>query len=172
MSDDLHLGEVIEGYGVLADQLVTNWAPYVKAVSTKLAGGNYASTDAEADVAAGFKLAMNSMLAIGSEAIDAVSIMTNNYSEQTHLGGYHADPAYAGTVRTLVVAADLESASGQKLPKARVKPVPTTLAPNLTGFDLDVDGDGMKARTYDGVVVVTDAAGVVVEEIKVSVTIG
>ena len=36
---------------------------------------------------------------------------------------------------------------------------------------IDVDGDGLKARTYDGYVVATDGAGNA-EEIFVSVTIG
>ena len=63
------------------------------------------------------------------------------------------------------------SVSGQKLPKARVKPVPDTLPPQVTAFDLDIDGDGIKARTYDGVIVATDTSGTV-EEIKVSVTVG
>jgi hypothetical protein len=52
-----------------------------------------------------------------------------------------------------------------------VKPVPATLAVGATDFDLAVNGDGMKARTYDGIIVSADASGGV-EEIKVSVTIG
>lgn len=171
MSDNLHLDEVAQGYDVLAEQLLKDWSPYLTAVSAKAAAGTYQAADAEADFSAGFALAVKSMMAIGSEALDAVSIMTSTFSEQEHVGGYHTGQVHAGTVRTLTVKADLVSVSGQKLPKARVKPVPETLAPNLTGFDLDVNGDGMKARTYDGVVVATDASGGV-EEIKVSVTIG
>jgi hypothetical protein len=171
MTGDLHLDKVVKGYEVLADQLLKTWSPYLTAVSTKVAAGNYQPAQAEADFSAGFALAMKSMLAIGSEGLDAISIMTSTFSEQEHVGGYHTDTAHASTARTLTVKADLVSASGQTLPKARVKPSPDTLAPNTTGFDLDVNGDGMKARTYDGVVVATDASGAV-EEIQVSVTIG
>lgn len=171
MTDDLHLDKVVKGYGVLADQLLKTWSPYLTAVSTKVSAGNYQPAQAEADFSTGFALAMKSMLAIGSEALDAISIMTSTFSELEHVSGYHADAAHAGTARTLAVKADLVSASGQALPKARVKPVPSTLAPNATSFDLDVNGDGLKARTYDGLVVATDASGAV-EEIQISVTIG
>jgi hypothetical protein len=171
MTEDLHVDKVLKGYGVLADQLLKSWSPYGTAVSAKLAGGNYQPADAEADFSVGFALAVESMVAIGSEALDAVSIMTSTFSDLEHVGGFHTDAAQAGTVRTLAVKADLVSASGETLPKDRVKPVPATLAPHTTGFDLEVNGDGMKARTYDGLIVATDASGAV-EAITVSVTIG
>jgi hypothetical protein len=171
MSDDVHFDKVMKGYGVLTSQLVTDWSPYVTKVATKLSGGNYQAADAETDFAEGFKLAMESLMAFGFEALDAVSIMTSTYSELEHIHGYHADPAHAGTARTLAVKADLVSFSGETLPKARVTTTPATLAPKDIAFDLDVNGDGMKARTYEGVVVATDASGGI-EEIKVSVTIG
>lgn len=171
MSDDLHLGEVVEGYAVLATELLKEWSPMVSALSTKVAAGNYQLDDAAADFSAGVKLVASSLFAIGSEAMDAVTVMTSSYSEQRLISGYGTDPTRASTVRSLMVKADLESITGRTLPKERVKPVPATLAVGATDFDLAVNGDGMKARTYDGIIVATDASGGV-EEIKVSVTIG
>jgi len=171
MNDVDRLGEVIEGYATLAGVLLKKWSPYLTAVSAKAAAGNYQAADAKADFPAAAKLVVETMLAFGSEAVDALSIATNSFSEQMSTSEYTSNPANAGTTRTVLVKADLVSATGKTLPKERVKPAPGTLAPNLTKFTLDVDCDGMKARTYDGVIVVTDMAGDV-EEILVSVTVG
>jgi hypothetical protein len=111
------------------------------------------------------------LILIGSEAIDALSILTSDFSEETTVGGYGTDPAKAATTRTLSVKDDLKSVSGQVLPKEKVDLQPDTLAPSHTQFVIDVDGDGLKARTYDGHVVATDETGDS-EDIFVSVTIG
>jgi hypothetical protein len=171
MDDVDRLREVIEGYAVLADVLVKKWSPHVTAVSAKVAGGDYKAADAEADFPVTAKLVAETILALGGEALDAVSISTVTFSEQMSTGEYTTQAAMAGSIRTIAVKADLVSATGKTLPKTRVKPVPDTLAPGATKFKLDVDCDGMKARTYDGLIVVTDASGAV-EEIAVSVTIG
>lgn len=171
MSDDLHLGEVMEGYTVLVGELLKEWSPWVTAVATKMATGTYQQADVEADFPAGVKLVASSLFAIGSEAVDAVTVMTSTYDEQRLISGFGTDPGRATAVRSLVVKADLESVTGRTLPKERVKAVPATLAVGVTEFDLAVNGYGMKARTYDGIIVATDASGGV-EEVKVSVTIG
>jgi predicted phage tail protein len=171
MNDVDRLTEVIEGYAVLAGVLLKKWSPFLTVVSAKAAAGSYQATDAKSDFPTAAKLVAETMMAFGSEAVDALSIATSSFSEQMSTSEYTSNPAHAGTTRTVLVKADLVSATGKTLPKARVKPVPDTLAPTLTTFALDVDCDGMKARTYDGVIVVTDVAGDV-EEILVSVTVG
>lgn len=171
MSEVPQFSEAVEGYAVLAQQLVADWTPYLTGMSAKVGSGTYTQDAASADFSALAKLIADSLFAIGSEAMDALAISTSTFSEESTVGGYGTDAAKAGTVRTLTVKADLTSVTGQVLPKERVTPVPASLAPSSIEFDLDVNGDGMKGRTYDGYVLSTDAAGVV-EEIPVSVMIG
>jgi hypothetical protein len=171
MSDPPRFSEVFEGYVDLANHLLGSWTPFVSGVSAKVDAGTYDSGEAAKDFPTVAKLITDSMMAIGSEAIDALAILTSDFSEETTVGGYGTDPAKAATTRTLSVKSDLTSVSGQVLPKAKVDLKPETLAPTFTQFVLDVDGDGLKARTYDGYVVATDEAGGS-EEIFVSVTIG
>lgn len=171
MSEVPQVSEALEGYAVLAQQLVADWTPYLTEVSAKLGSGTYGPDDAGDDFSALAKLIADSLFAIGSEAMDALAILTSDFSEESTIGGFGTDPSKAGTVRTLTVKGDLVSVSGQVLPKGRVTPVPNSLVPPATQFVLDVNGDGMKARTYDGVVLSTDAAGAV-QEIPVSVMVG
>jgi len=171
MTGDPHIGEVMEGYGVLADQLLKNWTPFLTAVSAKLAAGNYQAKDAEADFGAGAKLFVESMMAIGSEALDAAAIMSSNFDEVVVAGGYDTE-IELDQVRTLTVNDDLTSKSGLTLPKDRVTLEPATLQPQCSHFQTVVNGDGIKARTYDGVVLVTKASGVVVDQVDVTVTVG
>jgi hypothetical protein len=171
MNDVDRLGEVIEGYAELAGVLLNKWSPYVTAMSAKAAAGNYQAADVKADFPTVAKLVAETLLAFGSEAFDALSIATMSFSEQMSTTEYTSNPANAGESRTVAVKADLVSATGKTLPKERVKPTPDTLAPTQTKFTLDVDCDGMKARTYDGVIVVADGHGDT-EEILVSVTVG
>jgi hypothetical protein len=171
MNEVSRVGEVLEGYAVLVNQLMADWTPYVNDVTTTLSSGSYDAEDAAADFPQLAKLVTDSLMAIGSELVDAYAILTSDFSEQTLVAGYGADPAKATTTRTLTVKGDLVSVSGQVLPHQRVTPVPATLAPTHTQFELDVDADGIKARTYDGFVLVTDAAGSQ-EEIPVTVMIG
>ena len=171
MSEVPQISEAVEGYAVLAQQLVTDWTPYLTGLSAKAAAGSYGPDDASADFSALAKLITDSLFAIGSEAMDALAILTSDFSEESKVGGFETDPAKAGTVRTLTLKGDLKSVSGQVLPKERVTPVPASLVPPATQFGLDVNGDGMKSRTYDGFVLSTDAAGAV-QEIPVTVMIG
>ena len=171
MNDVNRFGEAYEGYAVLATQLLESWTPFVSDVSAKVGDGTYDAGDAADDFPTFAKLVADSLMAIGSEAIDALAILTSDFDEETTTGGYGTDPAKAGTTRTLTVKDDLKSVSGQVLPKQKVTVKPATLAPTNTQFEIDVDGDGLKARTYDGYVVATDGAGNA-EEIFVSVTIG
>ena len=88
---------------------------------------------------------------------------------------YAVGAGKAGSTRTLVLKDDLKSFTGEKLLKNRVKIKPDPLSSSDTQFTLEVNGDGVKARTYDGYVVVTTAtagAPADVDEIFVSVTIG
>lgn len=170
MSDVDRFGEVFEGYLELAKDLLASWTPFVTSVSAK--AGTYSSADASADFPAGVKLVADSLMDIGSEAIDALAILTGDFSEEVEVVGY-TDPAKSGAARTLALKDDLKSASGETLRKelVRIRPAAHVLGPNETEFILKVNGDGLKARTYDGIVVATDNA-VVVDEIFVSVTIG
>jgi len=53
------------------------------------------------------------------------------------------------------------SVTGEVLPKGRITFVPDDhLAPGETEFALEVNGNGVKARTYDGWIVATGANGV------------
>jgi len=171
MSDVPRFSEVLEGYQDLASHLLESWTPFISGVSAKVEAGTYDSDEAANDFPTVAKLITDSLMAIGSEAIDALAILTSDFSEETTVGGYATDPAKAATTRTLSVKDDLKSVSGQVLPKERVNLEPDTLAPSHTQFVIDVDGDGLKARTYDGHVVATDEVGGS-EEIFVSVTVG
>jgi hypothetical protein len=171
MSDPPRFSEVFEGYVVLANQLLGSWTPFVSGVAAKVDAGTYDSDEAAQDFPTVAKLITDSLMLIGSEAIDALAILTSDFSEETTVSGFGTDPAKAATTRTLSVKSDLKSVSGQVLPKAKVDLKPDTLAPTFTQFVLDVDGDGLKARTYDGYVVATDETGST-EEVFVSVTIG
>jgi hypothetical protein len=171
MSNVPRFSEVFEGYVDLANQLLGSWTPFVSGVSAKVDAGTYDADEAAADFPTVAKLVTDSLILIGSEAIDALSILTSDFSEETTVGGYGTDPAKAATTRTLSVKDDLKSVSGQVLPKEKVDLQPDTLAPSHTQFVIDVDGDGLKARTYDGHVVATDETGDS-EDIFVSVTIG
>lgn len=171
MNEVSRVGEVLEGYAVLVNQLAADWTPYVNTVSTAVGSGTYDADNAAADFPQLAKLVADSLIAIGSEMVDAYAILTSDFSEQSLVAGLGTDPAKAATTRILTVKGDLVSVSGQTLPHQRVTPVPATLAPTHTQFDLDVDGDGIKARTYDGFIIATDTAGAQ-EEIPVTVTIG
>lgn len=170
MSDVDRFGEVFEGYVDLAKDLLTSWTPLVTAVSAKAGSGAYSLEDAKADFPAAVKLAADSLRDVGSEAIDALAILTGDFSEDVEVPCF-TDPAKTAEQRTLAMKDDLKSVSGQVLPKARVTITPHTLDPQRNRFILKVNGDELKARTYDGVVVATGKAGVV-EEVFVSVTIG
>ena len=170
MSDVDRFGEVFEGYVDLAKDLLTSWTPFVTAVSTKANSGTYTANDAEADFPAAAKLVVDSLMDVGSEAIDALSILTGDFSEDVEVICY-CDAAKSGSQRTLALKDKLKSVSGQELDASLVKIKPQPLGGNETQFTLTVNGDGLKARTYDGTVVAT-AGGKVVEEIFVSVTIG
>lgn len=169
MDELTRLTEVLEGYAELAAELATNWASFLHDLSTKAGTGAYGPDEAAADFPAAARLALTSLMAIGSEAVDALAIMTSDFSEETTEGGLTL-PA-AKTSRTLAVKADFTSVTGKVLPKDRITIVPNHLAPGETQFALEVDGDGLKARTYDGWVVATDADGAEVE-VKETVTIG
>ncbi|MFL6088583.1 MAG: hypothetical protein ACJ71Z_00380 [Aeromicrobium sp.] len=163
--------EVLEGYLDLGSQLLNTWTPYVEDVSTKVDAGTYQAADAANDAPKVAKLVAESWTWIGAEAIDAVAILTGNFSEKEVVIGYQTDLKKAAKMRTLALKGNLKSVTGLELPAASVTVAPATLAPNVTAFTLSFDGDGFKARTYDGHVVATDEDGVM-EEVFVSVTIG
>lgn len=171
MAEVPRLTEAFEGYVVLAEELLAGWTPVATDVATKIGSGSYDPDDLAADFSRVAKLLADAWMAIGSEAVDAISILTSSFSEQTSVDGYGTDPQKAGGERTLTIEADLVSKSGKVLPASQVIPVPTTLPPHHTRFRLDVNGAGMKARTYDGHVVATDEDGNA-DAIFVSVTIG
>lgn len=171
MSETPKFGEVFEGYAELANQLLGIWTPFVSGVSSKVDAGTYDAGEAAKDFPTVAKHITDSLILIGSEAIDALAILTSDFSEETTVVGYGTNPAKAATTRTLSVKDDLKSVSGQKILKEKVALKPHTLAPTHTQFVIGVDGDGLKARTYDGHVVATDETGGT-EDIFVSVTIG
>lgn len=170
MNDVPRFSEVLEGYLDLASQLLNHWTPFLNGVSAQVEAGTYQATDATTGFPAAAKLVADSWMWIGSEAIDALAILTKDFGEQEVVTGYAT--LSTGTTRTLALKGPLKSVTDKELPAHRVTIVPTTLDPNSTEFALHVNGDGMKARTYDGWVVATPAQGGVAEEVFVSVTIG
>jgi hypothetical protein len=161
--------EVLDGYSELTEELLAAWTPFLSDLSTKLGAGPYGADEAAADFPTAAKLTLQSMIAVGSEAIDAISVMTLGFGETATVD--HSKFAKAPTVRSLAVKADLQSVSGETLPKGDVTIHPDQLPPNETDFTLHADGDGIKARTYDGWVVATDPDGVT-SEVSVTVTFG
>jgi hypothetical protein len=77
----------------------------------------------------------------------------------------------APTVRTLTAKADFKSVTGETLPTSHITFEPDHLEPDETECELRADGNGIKARTYDGWVVATDPNGGT-SEAPATVTIG
>jgi len=161
--------EMLESYADRSRELVTAWTPYLDDLSTRLAAGPYGIDDAAADFPAVAKLTVESMVALGGEAFDVLSILTLGIDEKETVGGLML--AKASTTRTLTVKDDLTSITGETLPKNHVTVDPDHLAPQETEFTLSADVHGVKARTYDGWVVATDPSGAT-SEVAVTVTIG
>ena len=159
MSDVPRFSEAFEGYTDLASELLKDWTPLLTAMSTKVGDNGYTPEQAAEDFAAFAKLVTQSLALVGSESLDALSILTSGFSEEIKVGDLSTGSIDASTTRTLAPKGDFVSVTGEVLPKARIKVVPDMLAPNETEFALDVDGTGLKARTYDGFVVATDEAG-------------
>lgn len=172
MTDVPRFSEVLEGYLELAGQLLETWTPFLNDVSAEVDAGTYDAKDAADDFPTVARLTVESWRLIGSEAIDALAILTSDFSELGSVTGYTTDPKNSGMARTLSWKGDLMSVTGEKLPAERVKIVPAKLAKDATAFTLYFDGDGRKARTYDGHVVATDVSGTVQDDVFVSVTIG
>lgn len=178
MSDSARFGEALEGWVERANELLDEWTPFLQSVSAKIDAGTYDANAASADFPAAARLVARSVIGLGAEAIDAVAILTSDFSEVDEVT-YFIGAVKAGSTRTLSLKDDLKSFTGEKLLKNRVKIKPDPLSPSDTQFTLEVNGDGVKARTYDGHVVVTTttagagaAASTDVDEILVSVTIG
>lgn len=176
MSDVPRVSEAFEGYVVLAHELLGRWTQFTSGIAAKVDAGTYDAGAAQAEFPKAAKLGADSLFLTGSEAVDALAILTSDFSEKTTVTGYGTDPKAAGTTRTLAWKADLKSVTGEVLPHGKVKLLPSTLPPGQTDFTLEVDGEGRKARTYDGHVLATSTATattpVNVEDIFVSVTIG
>lgn len=171
MTEGSPLGEALEGYGVMVGSLVADWTPYLTALSAKVSADTYGPDDAKAEFPALAKLVADSMIRIGSEAVDALEILTSDFDE-TSAVAYAVGKTLkvSGTV-TLTLTDDLKSVTGEVLPRSKVTIVPATAVVPDLDFTLEVDGNGLKARTYDGYVRATDANGVV-EDFFVSRTIG
>jgi hypothetical protein len=176
MSDFRGFDEAWEGYVGRVNELLDEWTPFISTVSDKVDAGTYDANAVSADFPTAVKLVAQSLIGLGAEALDSLASLSSDFSEEELVLGYATDKAKAGAKRTLAVKADLNSVTGEVLPMDRVKPVPTELDPGITTFELDVDGDGMKARTYDGYIVATSPAippaPADIEEIPISVTIG
>lgn len=170
MTDEVdRFSEVLDGYADRSRELIAAWAPFLNDLSARLGAGPYGADDAAADFPAVAKLAVESMVALGAEAFDAMSILTLGFDEKETVGGLML--AKASTTRTLTVKEDLKSVTGETLPKSHVTIEPDHLAPQETEFTLSADTNGVKARTYDGWVVATDPVGAI-SEVPVTVTIG
>lgn len=170
MSESPQIGEVIEGYAELAQDLLASWTPYLTGLTAKVGANQYGPDDAKADFSVLAKLVTDSMFRIGSEALDALSILSDDFDETGAIDVFDLPQKVTGH-RTLTLKGDLKSVTGKILPKDRIVLVPDTLVPPATQFSMVVDETGMKARTYDGYVLATAATGAV-EEIPVSWTVG
>ena len=163
------VSEVLDGYSELTKELLAGWTPFLSNLSTKLGAGPYGVDEAAADFPAAAKLTVDSMIAIGSEAIDALSVLTDPFSDETTEDGVLAK---ANTARVLTVEADFVSVTGEVLPKSRITFEPDPLPPGETEFALKVNDIGLKARTYDGWVVATNPNGDADPPVRQTVTIG
>jgi hypothetical protein len=177
MSDFPRFGEAFEGWVERVNELLNEWTPFITSVSAKIDAGTYDADAVSADFPTVAKLVSDSLIGLGAEAVDAVAILTADTSEVEQVT-YILGAGKAGSTRALALKGDLASVTGPVLPKGRVKIKPDTLSSSDTRFTLEVNGDGLKARTYDGYVVVTTATAATanapadVDEILVSVTIG
>lgn len=160
--------EVLQGYSELTKDLLADWTPFLSDLSTKLGAAPYGPNEAAADFPAAAKLAIDSVIAIGSEAFDALAVLTSSFSEEATEKGVLAK---AKTDRVLTAEADFVSVTGEVLAKSRITFEPDHLPPGETEFVLKVDGDGVKARTYDGWVVATASNGHA-DRVQETVTIG
>jgi hypothetical protein len=160
--------EVLDGYSELTNELLAAWTAFLTGLSTTLGAGSYGPAEAASDFPAAAKLAVDSMIAIASEAVDAVSILTSSFSEEATEDGVFAK---ANTDRILTPEADFVSVTGEVLAKSRITFHPAQLPAGKTDFELKVDGDGVKARTYDGWVVATDSEGHA-DRVPETVTVG
>jgi len=171
MTDGSPLGEALEGYGVMFQDLVDDWTPYLTALSAKVGADTYGPDEAKAEFPALAKLVVDSMIRVGSEAVDALEILTSDFDETSSEAYHVVKPLTVTGAVTLTLADDLRSVTGEVLPRSKVTVVPATAVVPDLDFTLEVDGNGLKARTYDGFVRATDANGVV-EDFFVSRTIG
>ncbi|MCW2786934.1 MAG: hypothetical protein JWP74_3451 [Marmoricola sp.] len=170
MSESPQLGELLESYGGLAQQLLTRWTPFLTAASDKVATGTYGKDDAAEDFSAMAKLVLDTAVLTGYTALGGMAILTTDSSTEQTTGEFSTDPKLAGTPRVLTLQGDLKSATGKVLPVDRVTPQPATLPPRSTQFDLHVDGSDVAAAIYRGTALSTDATGAV-EEVAVSVSL-
>ena len=159
MNDVPRISEALEGYGDLASDLEKKWTPFLKQVAVRANDGVYTQTDAEADFPAFAKVVADSLFLTAAQAVRALSILTGDFSTTQTVDATAVDDAT--TTRKLSVADDFVSVTKEVLPKSRLTMVPDTLAPGEKAFKLVIQEDGMKARTFDGVVVatVTDPSG-------------
>lgn len=171
MTDVPKFDEVLEAYAVMTKNLADDWTPFLTGLSGKIGTDAYGPDEATADFPTVAKLMALSFARIVGEAGDALATLTNDWNE-TKEGAAHAMILKKGTKVTLKLKGELTSVTGKKIPLDRVTIVPDQLVYPDKNWHLVVQEDGLKARTYDGFVVATDVAGVVVEETPVSWTIG
>ncbi|MDQ2648443.1 MAG: hypothetical protein M3Z03_02680 [Actinomycetota bacterium] len=162
-------GEALEGWGQAAQELVAEWTSYASKLTTKTESGSYAAEDGSADFATGLQLVVSSFMKLGVEALDSISILTEEVDPDEDSGVFLTSPS--GQVRTLAIPNDLVSVTGTTLPAAKVTLHPATLKAGEQVFRLEVATKGVKARIYDGEVVATATDGST-ETIAVKVTIG
>lgn len=153
MNDVPRISEALEGFGDLVSDLEKKWTPFMKQVAVRADDGGYSQSDAEADFPSFVKVVADSLFLAVAQAVRALSILTGDFSTTQTVDATAVDDAT--TTRKLAVTDDFVSVTTEVLPKSRVTVVPDTLAPGEKAYKLVIDEDGMKARTYDGVVVAT-----------------
>ncbi|MCX6397949.1 MAG: hypothetical protein NTV23_15785 [Propionibacteriales bacterium] len=171
MSENLQIGEVLEGYAEATQELVAEWTPYLTGLSGKATSGSYGPTEVADEFPALVQLVAASLFKLSGQAVRTVEVLSSDLTEAPSVDGYVVAAQKVATTLTLKLKGDLVSVTGEVLPMKQVTLVPDhVVAP--ADFDVVADGNGFKARTYDGMVLATDPTGALVQEIFVSVSVG
>jgi hypothetical protein len=143
-------GEIVEGYGNVAKDLIVKWQEYASHVASRLdAPRGYDADSATSDVAAGISLATQTGARMMWGAVETASIcfgLELPYIVESEEFSARLEGA------TLQLQGDLVNGFGEVLRKQDVWIVSTRDGPGLTTFVLRADATGLRAGTYKGVV--------------------
>jgi hypothetical protein len=148
------LASAIDGYAALGKSLVERWNAHASAVAARVDSGSYDADHAVADLAQCVTLACESGMALVSEALDAVAVVSAPRGP-VFRESYPFACAAAGAALTLT--GPLVNMMGtDRLTEVTI--VPAQLGPNQTEFRLRANATGKCAGLYIGSVRATGVA--------------